>query len=207
MICIRIKHVREKQITPTTLNSSTSMKSIITSLSLVLTALLLTGCDTMDTSGQIESEVDNPQNSVAGVNMESDVYFLILDEDAIDNGDRYWRGNETKFSASTIRKFSDTDVNDGLSNLAQRKQLKYFSDNIGNTIWLWSGQVGDEGWHALKTIPGSWAEAGPTGDGLRNFLGNPSQPYPHNVGRGLGTGDSPEVRLDEIPDVTPLRAE
>ena len=57
-----------------------------------------------------------------------------------------------------------------------------------------TGQVGDEGWFALKTIPSSWDGAGPD-DGLRNYV---------NAASGLGTGDDPEVRLDKIPDVTPL---
>ena len=77
-------------------------------------------------------------------------------------------------------------------------------------ITLPSGVVGDEGWFAIETIPESWADAGPDlKNGLRNFVGNPSQPFPHNVGPGLGTpdanGDS-EALLDNIPDVTPLRA-
>lgn len=59
---------------------------------------------------------------------------------------------------------------------------------------------GDEGWFALKTIPDSWATTGPTSDGLRNYL---------LAGPGLGTPDitgNRETLLDNIPDVTPLRA-
>lgn len=119
--------------------------------------------------------------------------FLIIDEDSIDNG------NPPNF-------FSDQDVNDDLSDLALRHPLRFFDARIGDTITLHTGQVGDEGWFAVKTIPESWTSTGPTADGLRNFLGNPSAPYPHNVGWGLGTGDDPEVLLDKIPFVTPLRA-
>ena len=60
--------------------------------------------------------------------------------------------------------------------------------------------MGDEGWFALKTIPASWDAAGPTADGLTNYL---------LAGPGLGTPDAfgdREALLDKIPDVTPLRA-
>jgi hypothetical protein len=137
----------------------------------------------------------------------SPALFLVIDEDGIDNGKRYWEATATSFTPSTIREFSATDVNDDRPGLAQRLQLRYFQRNVGRTIWLFTGQVGDEGWFAPKVIPQSWANAGPTADGLRNFLGNPSQPFPHNVGPGLGRGSDPERLLDKIPYVTPLRAE
>lgn len=58
--------------------------------------------------------------------------------------------------------------------------------------------MGDEGWHALKTILSSWKNAGPTDNGSQNFLA---------AGPGLGGGeDDKEVLLDKIPDLTPLRA-
>ena len=44
---------------------------------------------------------------------------------------------------------------------------------------------------------------------MRNFVGNPGAPFPHNVGPGLGTPDADgdrEALLDKIPDVNPLRA-
>jgi hypothetical protein len=44
---------------------------------------------------------------------------------------------------------------------------------------------------------------------VRNFVGNPREPYPHNVGPGLGTANASgdrESLLDKVPDVTPLRA-
>jgi hypothetical protein len=151
---------------------------------------------------------------VTGVSATSDVppppsaaVFLIIDEDGIDNGDRYWLNTATSFTPSTIRSWTANDVNDDRPGLAQRLQLRFFANNVGKTYWLWTGQVGDEGWFAPKVIPSSWASAGPTTDGLRNFLGNPSQPFPHNVGPGLGTSRNPERLLDEIPHVIPLRAE
>jgi hypothetical protein len=61
----------------------------------------------------------------------------------------------------------------------------------------------------METIPSSWTSAGPTADGLRNFVGSPNSAFPHNVGPGLGTPDANGARealLNEIPDVNPLRA-
>jgi hypothetical protein len=61
--------------------------------------------------------------------------------------------------------------------------------------------VGDEGWFALRTIPQSWADAGPRDNGAVNYL---------TPGPGLGAGDPDddrEILLDKVPDVTPLRAE
>lgn len=110
--------------------------------------------------------------------------FLVIDEESIDNG-------------NPPNNFSDTDVNDPLATVGLRQHLSYFASNIGDTITLYTGDVGDEGWHALKTIPNSWVSAGPTGNGTRNYL---------QAGPGLGSGPNPEILLDQIPDVTPLRA-
>ena len=98
--------------------------------------------------------------------------FLVIDEESIDNG------NEPN-------NFSETDVNDQLARVGQRQQLAYFKNNVGKTITLYTGQVGDEGWHALKTIPNNWKSAGPTANGTKNFL---------QAGPGLGGGtDDREV--------------
>ena len=124
---------------------------------------------------------NNPNNESDG----SSPVFLIIDEESIDNG------NEPN-------NFSANDVNDQLATVGLRQQLRYFQNNIGKTIDLYTGQVGDEGWHALKTIPSSWIGTGPTPNGARNFL---------QAGPKLGGGqDDKEVLLDKIPDVTPLRA-
>ncbi|WP_373493069.1 hypothetical protein [Aquiflexum sp.] len=115
------------------------------------------------------------------------VVFLVIDEDSIDNGDE-------------SNNFSDTDVNDQIAAIGQREQLRFFKENVGKTIELYTGEVGDEGWFALKTIPNRWVNAGPTENGLRNFL---------VPGPGIGSpniDDDREVLLDEIPDVIPLRA-
>ncbi|MBK9337093.1 MAG: hypothetical protein IPM98_11140 [Lewinellaceae bacterium] len=111
--------------------------------------------------------------------------LLVIDEESIDNG-------------NPPNNFSDVDVNDQLANVGLRESLRFFRENAGQTIDLFTGEVGDEGWHALKTIPASWKNAGPTDNGSRNFLA---------PGPGLGSGnDDREVLLDKIPDVTPLRA-
>lgn len=112
---------------------------------------------------------------------------LVIDEESIDNG------NEPN-------DFSDVDVNDQLAEVGVRTPLAYFQANVGREITLYTGEVGDEGWHALKTIPASWRSAGPTDNGTRNYL---------LAGPGLGSPDQDDDRealLDKIPDVTPLRA-
>lgn len=115
----------------------------------------------------------------------SEAVFLIIDEESIDNG------NEPN-------DFSEVDVNDQLAAVGVRTPLRYFQENVGKQLDLFTGDVGDEGWHALKTIPASWVDAGPSDNGLKNYL---------TPGPGLGAGDDDrEVLLDKIPDVTPLRA-
>jgi hypothetical protein len=115
----------------------------------------------------------------------SEIVFLLLDEDVIDNGNQ-------------PNNFTETEVNDQIANIGQRQTLKYFQENVGEVINLYSGQVGDEGWFAPKTILNSWKNTGPTNNGLQNYL---------IPGPGLGaSGDDPEILLDEIPNVTPLRA-
>jgi len=138
--------------------------------------------------------VGTDNNGVADVfvsvlDQEAPAVVLIIDEDSIDNGNF----------------FAAADINDYIAQIGLRTQLPFFAANVGKTITLHTGQMGDEGWFALKTIPASW---GPTNDdGLRNFVGQPSQPFPHNIGEGLGRGSYPEALLDKIPNVTPLRAD
>lgn len=113
--------------------------------------------------------------------------LMAIDESSIDNG------NEPN-------KFSETDVNDQIASVGQRTQLKFFKDNVGKTIDLNAGQVGDEGWFALKNIPNRWVNAGPSDNGAKNYI---------TPGPGLGApniDNDREVLLDEIPLVTPLRA-
>jgi hypothetical protein len=159
------------------------------------------GDDTLDSDGTD----DGAGNSVATVTLAEDegedsttdfgfspagpagAALLVIDEDSIDNG------NPPNY-------FPATAVNDDLARIGLRKQLRFFEQQVGGRITLHTGQVGDEGWFALKTVPASWTSAGPTSDGLRNYL---------LAGPGLGSrnafGDR-ESRLDKVPDVTPLRA-
>ncbi|MBA4718558.1 MAG: hypothetical protein HRO68_05500 [Nitrosopumilus sp.] len=109
--------------------------------------------------------------------------FLIIDEDSIDNG------NEPNY-------FSGDDVNEEGAEVGVRDQLPFFASNIGEIITLHTGEIGDEGRFALKTIPESWNDVD-IPDGLTNFV---------SAAVGLGSGDDPEALLDKIPDVTPLRA-
>lgn len=135
--------------------------------------------DDDDRHGHHQNDNDSTTNITESI-------FLVIDEESIDNG-------------NLPNNFSATDVNDNKAEVGVRQTLKYFKDNVGKTITLYTGEVGDEGWFALKTIPGSWKSAGPTDNGARNFL---------QAGPGLGRGeDDKENLLDKIPDVTPLRAE
>lgn len=109
--------------------------------------------------------------------------FLIIDEESIDNG-------------NPPNNFSANDVNDQLATEGFRTQLRYFRDRPGKEITLYTGQVGDEGWFAVKNIPSSWKSAGPSDNGALNF---------YKAAPGLG-GNGNEDLLDEVPDIIPLRA-
>lgn len=134
-------------------------------------------------AGLLSCEKENANDT--GNGSVNNAILLVIDEESIDNG------NEPN-------NFSDIDVNDNRARVGLRDQLSYFRANKGNTIDLFTGEVGDEGWHALKTIPATWASAGPTANGAVNFV---------EAGPGLGSGeDDTEILLDKIPGVTPLRA-
>lgn len=129
----------------------------------------------------------SPDPGNGDVDLDADVVFLLIDEDSIDSG-------------NAPNDFSGTDVNEDIAAVGQRLPLRWFADNVGTTIDLFTGQVGDEGWFTLKTVPASWQDAGPTTNGIRNYL---------QAGPGLGGpigGNDREVLLIDIPDVTPLRA-
>lgn len=113
----------------------------------------------------------------------SEAFFLVLDDEAIDIGDP-----PNSFTAADV-------LPAGGAWTGQRGILPFFLNNVGTEIDLWSGQMGDEGWFALKTIPATWDAAGPGSDGLQNYIA---------AGPGLGSG---ETLLDKVPDVTPLRAD
>jgi len=151
-----------------------------------------------------EDENGNPvdDEDPAEVDIESQgAGLLIIDEDSIDNGMIFWAHGVTPSPDNDDDEFSDVNVNDDKVELGMRDQLRFFRDNVGVMITLQTGEVGDEGWFAPQFIPESWAETGPTGDGITNFVG-----LNGGLGDGLGVGDDPEELLDKIPDVTPLRA-
>jgi hypothetical protein len=109
--------------------------------------------------------------------------FLVMDDDAIDNGGVYFD------EYGTERIFSSMDVNDDISSPYQRRELRFFTYHAGKIVWLVSGQVGDEGWFALKRIPYGWGDDWM--HGLYRFVWEPSfldWSY-----------------LGEVPFVTPLR--
>ena len=140
---------------------------------------------------------------------------LLIDEDSIDNGAAAIE--ELAFVQGLSGGDPAVLVNDVIANPGVRSPLPIpggvvipanpsgimtgtiiGSGALGGTVApLLTGQVGDEGWFALQTISGTWATAGPSADGLRNYI---------QAGPGLGTGANPEVLLDKVPDVRPLRA-
>ena len=149
-------------------------------LSLLLIASLVTlsfatSCEKEDRvkdDKELEN-IDDPDPILRG-----GALFLVIDEESIDDDER-------------PNNFRDSDINDDLAEVGFREPLPYFVRNVGKRIWLYTGQVGDEGWFAPKTIPSSWENVGPTGNGTRNFF--------------AGMNGSEDL-LDEIPNVTPLRA-
>ena len=112
--------------------------------------------------------------------------FLLIDEDSID---------KDVLAIEALDDGSGDLINDAIADKGVRVVLPI---PVGTVLTLPAGEVGDEGWFALKetSIPDTWDAAGPTADGLQNYI---------QAGPGLGTGPDPEVLLDKIPDVTPLR--
>lgn len=153
---------------------------------LPLLIALCVSCTKSVEPGGAESAANDPNLPGGSGGNGSGAVLLVIDEDSIDNG-------------NPPNSFSDVQVNDQMAEVGVRAPLRYFRDNVGRTIHLFTGDVGDEGWHAMRTIPSSWRSAGPTGNGTRNYLA---------PGPGLGgpPDDDKEVLLDKIPNVTPLRA-
>jgi hypothetical protein len=147
------------------------------------TTLLLSACQ--KETAELENLSTSANNPSAPASQPlAETVLLAIDEQSIDNG-------------NLPNNFSAIDVNDQLARVGLRQTLRYFANRVGDTITLYTGDVGDEGWHALKTIPTAWKNAGPTTNGARNYL---------QAGPGLGGGNDPEALLDKIPNVTPLRA-
>ena len=115
--------------------------------------------------------------------------FLLVDEEFIDKD-----AGAIEELASDLGVSSDFLVNEDIADVGVRDALPI---PVGSILKLKTGQAGDEGLFALKTIPASWIATGPTfNDGLANYIA---------AGPGLGSGNDPESLLDKIPDVTPLR--
>lgn len=147
-------------------------------------ALVMTSCQKDEGVNKPENENDTRISGRAGDDPEMESVLLLIDEESIDNGNQ-------------PNNFSAYAVNDHIARIGLRQTLNYFKNNEGDTINLYTGDVGDEGWHAIKTIPNAWVNAGPTIYGFSNFL---------LAGPGLGGGNNPEALLDKISNVTPLRA-
>jgi len=129
---------------------------------------------------------------------------LVIDEDSIDNDGPY--------EDPALKFFTDVEVNDQIAEIGVRAQLPFFAANVGQTINLYTGEVGDEGWFALTIDPPQWATN--AAGGIPGYVGDPSSPIQkpppaHGVGQGLGASDingDREALLDKIDGVTPLRA-
>jgi hypothetical protein len=117
-----------------------------------------------------------------------------LDGDAIENGNNGGPGPCVEGASDHASSFTDVQVNDDIAGVGERAVLEYFAENVGGTICLGSGQLGDEGWFAVEEVPYSWIAAGPSGDGGFNWW---------VAGPGLGGGADPEALLDHVPDVNP----
>ena len=116
--------------------------------------------------------------------------FIVIDEDGIDNGLLYWLGNVLNPGPNNGKQFKKQEVNDHKAAEGLRDALPFFENNVGDMFHLKTGQVGDEGWFAPQFVPPSWDAFDPGGDGLRAFV----------------DGVVPQHLLDEVLDVTPLRA-
>jgi hypothetical protein len=95
--------------------------------------------------------------------------------------------------------FLPTGVNATIAAVGVRDFLPLFDGKAGQSLVLPGGEVGHEGWFALKSTPASWNSSLLSRDGLRNFI---------LASAGLGSPDQNGDRrslLDGISNVTPLR--
>lgn len=123
---------------------------------------------------------------------------LVIDRDSIGKGSYFSMEGESYT-------FSMEDVNYKEKNKGQRNQLPFFKNNSLKRIVLPTGRGADKGWFALTEIPETWADAGPTDDGLRNFVGQKNSEGEIVVGEGLGIGNPPQKYLNKVAGVTPLK--
>ena len=143
---------------------------------------------------------------------EGGALFIIIDEDSIDNDLEPFTNGSPILSPPFNPPFNThTALNEDVAFFGIRAQLRWWKANIGATIVLRTGQMGDEAWFAVPNIPQSWEDAVPINEsGLSKFIGDPGadpdSSSPHGVGEGLGAPPDPESLLDKIDHVTPLRA-
>ncbi|UTW13429.1 DUF11 domain-containing protein [Marinobacterium rhizophilum] len=146
---------------------------------------LATACGTSPTGAEVCD--DDPET--VQVPPPPAVGFLIIDEDSIDNN-HYWWDDGVIPSQNNDNEFSAWDVNDDKAAEGLRDILRFFDVNVGWTIQLFTGQVGDEGWFAPQFIPNNWNSHDPDGNGLHAYI----------------DGLVPQNKLDKVRNVTPLRS-
>jgi len=168
---------------------------------------------TKNNTARIGTDGDTDDASVAvDCKLAPGAVLLVMDEDALGNSRRVNKsgGNIT---ASGPQTWSATEVNDGGANEGVRTLLPYFRDNVGRSITILTGQVGDEGWFAPNCIPRKWVALTNKDDntcltdatrttGMRNFFFSGKTPY----SGAPTTSNIPNDFYDKIPDVIPLRA-
>jgi hypothetical protein len=111
--------------------------------------------------------------------------LMLIDEDSIDNG-------------QPPDNWTALDVNAPIAQLGLRDPLPWFASREGAHATLHSGQPGDAGWFALRSVPSNWTSADGATEGLRNFI---------IAGPGLGSPDASGNRaslLTAVPDVAEL---
>lgn len=140
-----------------------------------------------------------------GVGGSDQPYFIIIDEDAIDNG-LHFNSTGGMITPGGPQFFTEMQVNDDIASETQRNVLRYFQSNIGQTITIKSGETGDEGWFAPSCIPAKWISSYSSTDNTC-LTGSEQQAAISNYLGLNGTGFIPsQQRLDKIPHVRPLRA-
>ncbi len=128
-------------------------------------------------------------------------HICLIDEDCIDNG---------ALAIEELAQNCDCTcdpavcVNDHIADPGVRDPLNIpIGTVIGNAFYpdqgtaapLMTGELFDEALFMLDQAPQSWIDAGPTADGLANYM----------FAEAAGFGNNGEFLLDEIPNVTPMR--
>lgn len=91
-------------------------------------------------------------------------------------------------------------VNAPIKAVGLRDVLPYFAARTDESTTLPSGQEGNDGWFAIRSVPASWASEPGADDGLQNYW---------LAGSGLGSPDESGDRtslLGSVTGIAPLRA-